>query len=311
MKITKYNRKKDAIASNSNASSSSSYSSSGIVAQSQNTTPTLEKHTLWGQQFDGTSDVSGDITNAGNIEANGDITVNSSTDTEGKTIGGNIKADGNVACKQLDADNINGKDINASNSITTSGYINASNSITTSGYINADGNISGNKITGGYISSTGNMSCVNLNARSNVNAKNANISNDIITKNLTVTGQAHFFQFVIDKIRSIGGAFIASPADGFDVGFVEKVDGGYRLYWKQNDGSKERINQWISGDQALCMNMNGAKVGSSHSVENKYYWALVVSTNAGTNPVDKLSNGKYIDSDHNLYNFYVAIQIIG
>lgn len=243
--------------------------------------------------------MSGDITNAGNIEANGDITVNSSTDTEGKTIGGNIKADGNVACKQLDADNINGKDINASNSITTTGNI------------TADGNISGNKITGKYISSTGNMSCVNLNARGNVNAKNANISNDIITKNLTVTGQAHFFQLVIDKIRSVGGAVIASPADGLDVDFVEKVDGGYRLYWKQNDGTKERINQWISGDQALCMNMNGAKVGSSHSVENKYYWALVVSTNAGTNPVDKLSNGKYIDSDHNLYNFYVAIQIIG
>ena len=297
MKITKFNRKKDASAANNSTTSSFSYSSSGIVAQSQINT-TLEKHTLWGQQFDGTSDVSGDITNAGNIEANGDITVNSSTDTEGKTIGGNIKADGNISGKQLDADNINGKDIIARNSITSSGNI------------TADGNISGNQITGnqltsnGAISAVGNISGNNISAKGDINATNANISNNITTKNLTVTGSAHFFQLVIDKIRSIGGAFIASPADGFDVDVVEKVNGGYRLYWKQNDGSKERINQWISGDQALCMNMNGAKVGTSHTIDNKYYWALVVSTNAGTNPVDKLSNGTtYIDTDHNLYNY--------
>lgn len=285
MKITKYNRKKDASANNSTASSS--YSSSGIVAQSQNTTPTLEKHTLWGQQFDGTSDVSGDISNAENIEANGDITVNSSTDTEGKTIGGNIKADGNIAGKQVNADNINGKAIIANDYITSKGNI------------TANGDISGQHITGSEITSNGNIS-----ARGDIIAKNAYIDNNLTTKNLTVTGSAHFFELVIDKIRSIGGAFIASPADGFDVDYVEKVDGGYRLYWKQNDGSKERINQWISGDQALCMNMNGAKVGSSHTIENKYYWSLVVSTNDGTNPVDKLSDGtSYIDADHNLYNY--------
>lgn len=294
MKITKYNRKKDVSGSNNSVAASSSYSSSGIVAQGQNNT-TLEKHTLWGQQFDGTTDVSGDITNAGNIEANGDITVNSSTDNEGKTIGGNITADGNIS----------GKDISASNSITSNGNIQGQNIYANNG-IDAQGDIhSQREIRADEdITADGDIYATNAYIDSEINATNANISNNITTKNLTVTGSAHFFQLVIDKIRSIGGAFIASPADGFDVDYVEKVDDGYRLYWKQNDGSKERINQWVSGDQALCQNMNGAKVGTSHTIQNKYYWALVTSTNVGTNPIDKLSDGTtFIDSDHNLYNY--------
>lgn len=299
MKITKYNRKKDVSAANNGTSSYYSYSSSGI-AQSQNTTPTLEKHTLWGQQFDGTTDVSGDISNAGNIEANGDITVNSSTDTEGKTIGGNITADGKVK-----ADKIEGKAIFASDSIDSNGYIQGQNIYANNG-IDAQGDIhsQGEIRADGDITSDGDIYATNAYINSEINATNANISNNITTKNLTVTGQAHFFQLVIDKIRSIGGAFIASPADGFDVDYVESVEGGYMLYWRQNDGSKERINQWVIGDQALCMNMNESKVGTSHSIQNKYYWALVTNTNDGASPTDKLSDGAtYIDSDHNLYNF--------
>ena len=38
-----------------------------------------------------------------------------------------------------------------------------------------------------------------------VNTANINASNKIVTKNLEVTGAAHFFELVIDQVRSVGG----------------------------------------------------------------------------------------------------------
>lgn len=108
------------------------------------------------------------------------------------------------------------------------------------------------------------------------------------TKNLEVTGSAHFFELVIDKVKAMGGAVLITPADGFDVNMVVQVEGGYQLYWRCDDGNgKQRDNMWKVGDQALCMSFNQAKVDSdgAHNTNNKYYWALVTEVSDSANPI--------------------------
>lgn len=108
------------------------------------------------------------------------------------------------------------------------------------------------------------------------------------TKNLEVTGAAHFFQMIIDKVKAMGGALLVTPADGFDVDIVEKVSGGYKLYWRcQDESGHQRDNMWQVNDQALCMSFNRATIGESHAVSNKYYWSLVTEVSDSLAPVDK------------------------
>lgn len=100
-------------------------------------------------------------------------------------------------------------------------------------------------------------------------------SKDITTENLKVTKQAHFFELIIDKIKSAGGAVILSPADGFKVDIVQDKGLSWRLLWKAEDGEKAINNMWEDGDQAICQTFNNAQVGGNYNVSNKYYWALV------------------------------------
>lgn len=110
-------------------------------------------------------------------------------------------------------------------------------------------------------------------------------SGTIKTKNLEVTGSAHFFELIIDKVKSAGGAALFTPADGFEVDLVALVNGNYRLFWRCRDaGGKQRDNMWRKGDQALCMSFNQASVGTSHNVANKYYWALVTGVSDNSSP---------------------------
>lgn len=116
-----------------------------------------------------------------------------------------------------------------------------------------------------------------------------NITNEdtITTKNLNVTGQAHFWELVIDKIKACGGSIIATPADGFSVDSFKTDTDTITLYWRAegNDG-KAKNNMWIAGDQAICQSFNQAKVGTQHNISNKYYWALV--TDAGMDTVNDI-----------------------
>ena len=47
-------------------------SSSGF-SNSKNVTASLDTHNIWGQPFNGTEDVSGDLRNVGNVTASGNI----------------------------------------------------------------------------------------------------------------------------------------------------------------------------------------------------------------------------------------------
>ena len=58
-----------------------------IKSYSNSSSPSLTSHNIWGQPFDGTNDVTGDMQNVGSITATG-----------------NIQTDGDIIIKQLDTD---------------------------------------------------------------------------------------------------------------------------------------------------------------------------------------------------------------
>ena len=188
----------------------------------------FEPHYLWGQYFDDTQDINGDMTVDGHIQAN----------------------------------TIEAEDINVTNEL------NAIRGIF-------------NELTAGT-GNIENLSGDSLNYRL-ATLMQAYISqleaDDITTKNLTVTGTAHFFELIIDKLRASGGAYIFTPADGFKIDKVEAISGGYRLYFKSTDNERHIWNMWRPQDQAICRSFNQAQPGTSYNISNKYYWTLVTNTN--------------------------------
>lgn len=101
-------------------------------------------------------------------------------------------------------------------------------------------------------------------------------------KDLTVTGSAHFFELVIDKIKAAGGTYIFSAANSFNVERVAVGSDVVRLYWLAEANGNGSMNTWEVGDQAISMDFNRAKVGSTFSASNKYWWALVTATSGNT-----------------------------
>ena len=104
--------------------------------------------------------------------------------------------------------------------------------------------------------------------------------------NLTVTGSAHFFELIIDKLKSVGGTVILSAANA-TIDKVESVSGGYKLWWRKedNDRAKAISNDFKVNDQVICQSFN-AQTGISHNVSNKYYWRLVTAVGDGSTTID-------------------------
>lgn len=256
--------------------------SSGF-SNSKNVTTSLDTHNIWGQPFNGTEDISGNLQNVGSITASG-----------------NIQTEGDIIIRQLDEEQqvVNDGDFTISvedkaatfsgkDKYTFDGAIEGTD-------IEANGNLD---VTG---ASTMNGVTVNGDATFNVDIEvggwsnlNEVISNNITnsdtikTKNLEVTGSAHFFELIIDKIKAAGGAVLFTPANGFKVDIVESVTDGYKLYWQADDGSGNQAdNMWKVNDQALCMSFNQAKEGTSHNISNKYYWSLVTAVSDTNQPVN-------------------------
>ena len=256
-------------------------SSSGF-SNSKNVTTSLDTHNIWGQPFNGTEDVSGNLYNVGSITASG-----------------NIQTEGDIIIRQLDEENqvVNDGDLTISvkdraatfsgkDKYTFDGAIEGTD-------IKANGNLD---VTG---ASTMNGVTVNGDAAFNksievkgqsklndVSSNNITNSDTIKTKNLEVTGSAHFFELIIDKIKAAGGAVLFTPANGFKVDIVESVTDGYKLYWQADDGSGNQAdNMWKVNDQALCMSFNQAKEGTNHNISNKYYWSLVTAVSDTNQPV--------------------------
>lgn len=249
---------------------------------SGNSSTTLESHRIWGQLFDGTNDVTGDMQNVGSITATG-----------------NIQTDESVIIKQLDADGneVEGGDLTISvedKKAKFSGkdqYVFDNQIKSDSAEIDSKLNVNGTtNLKDLNVSSDAEFkSSITVEGDSNLtNVTSTNITNSdtIKTKNLEVTGSVHFFELIIDKIKAAGGAVLFTPANGFKVDIVESVIDGYKLYWQADDGSGNQAdNMWKVNDQALCMSFNQAKEGTNHNISNKYYWSLVTAVSDTNQPV--------------------------
>lgn len=97
----------------------------------------------------------------------------------------------------------------------------------------------------------------------------------VTTKRLEVTGAAHFFQLVIDEVRSVGGRVVLSMAS-CEARRIVEYTGFYRVYFVAEDDGKSVTNEWAVGDLAICQSFN-AGIGTHENVSNKYYWRKVVS----------------------------------
>ena len=100
------------------------------------------------------------------------------------------------------------------------------------------------------------------------------VARDVTTKNLEVTGAAHFFQFIIDQVRSVGGRVVLSCASCEVRKVIEYTD-YYRVFFVAEDDGSQVTNEWAVGDLAICQSFNVGS-GTHENVSNKYYWRKVV-----------------------------------
>ena len=118
-------------------------------------------------------------------------------------------------------------------------------------------------------------------------------TNEIVTDKLTVNKSVHFFELVVDKIRSVQGTQMNTAANCV-IDYVEAYDSDlnlvdmtadninfYRIYWRNTDDDGRTIkNEWLPFDQAICSTFN-VKEGTTQNASNKYYWRLVNGTDNG------------------------------
>ena len=207
------------------------------------------------------------------------FSVGNGSSTTSRSNAFEVQNDGTAIAHTFQSSVVNTKTIN-SETINNTGILNTS-------YATIDNDLTvGNSVT---------TKTINADVGNIKDIYSDNITNKkmIKTKDLTVTGTAHFFELVIDKIKAAGGAALFTPADGFDIDVVEAVENGYKLYWRCEVDGKVRQNMWQVNDQAICMSFNQAKVGVSYNVSNKYYWSLVTAVSEYDKPVTLSDGNKY------------------
>lgn len=132
-----------------------------------------------------------------------------------------------------------------------------------------------------------------------ITAQNINNTDTIKTKNLEVTGLAHFFELMIDKVRSVGGKMILSAASAEIAQVANPLtptngDNVYRCYFRATDGEKTIDNCFEVGDMVICQTCN-LRQGSQTNASNRYYWRVVKSVSTEPNT--------YIKNDEQTYHF--------
>lgn len=225
------------------------------------------------------------------------FSVGNGTSTTSRSNAFEVQADGTALAPTfqsgtVNTTTINSATINNSYNMVNGGNITNNGNITNTGTLKTSYATVDNDLTVGKTVTT---KTINADVGNIKDIYSDNITNKkmIKTKDLTVTGTAHFFELVIDKIKAAGGAALFTPADGFDIDVVEAVENGYKLYWRCEADGKVRQNMWQVNDQAICMSFNQAKVGVSYNVSNKYYWSLVTAVSEYGKPVTLEDGNKY------------------
>ena len=178
----------------------------------------------------------------------------------------------------------NGKqDVNGD--ITTDGNVNFHGNLNFLGEYDPDDDLRGNLNIGNVNAENGHFKEMNTDL---LKAAEAYINN------LTVTGSAHFFELIIDKIRSVGGAIMLTPGDGFELwGYNLSGENNINLWWVCDDVKGVKYNHWQVGDQALCKSFDESVIGESTYTSNKNWWAKVVGVNESSTWCVKLGADEY------------------
>lgn len=254
IEIISYSKKKNT----SNTIGTGNISGGGTMTN-KNGVGKLEQHLLWGQPFNGTEDVKGDMVGVGNISADNV----SAKDIEVKK----IKADSGKV-ENIEGKNLDYKEVKADNLTSTTGTIDNITSTTA----NTD------TITS-KVANTEKINADNANV-GNLTANNASITSltgdNAVIGNLTVTGAAHFFKLSIDEVQATQGQIIVTPANAK----IDKVDvldnGDFKCSWRNEQEGKKIENCFAEHDFAVCQTMNVAE-GVTYNAANKFYWRKVQS----------------------------------
>lgn len=123
---------------------------------------------------------------------------------------------------------------------------------TNTGNLYYNGVVNVNSLLSNY-ATIGNLSGTDLDF-TNADIDNLN-SSDAIIENLTVTKAAHFFELIIDQIKSTQGQIIITAANA-KLDRVTQSSGYFRCYWKNTDGDRTIYNQFSLNDLVVCQSFN-------------------------------------------------------
>lgn len=254
--------------------------SSSTSTQSTINTGNFIGRNLWGQYFDDTQDINGTMYVEGSVNVKEDVNISGTL---------RVGASGSWDAESQTLTAVNGFFSNAEIETLTGGTANLNE-------------VNANSITSNNINNSGKIVTNELEAQSLTAAQgyiHTLTSDNIWTKDLTVAGSAHFFELVIDKIKSVGGNALLTPADGFELYAWETATSplGHTLilYFLAADDNNSIKNMWEVGDQALIQNFNQANVGTNYNIHNTYFWSIV--KNVSSVPY------QYIEDDDHLLNF--------
>lgn len=260
IEIISYSKKKNT----SNTTGTGNSSGSGTTTN-KNGTGKLEQHLFWGQPYDGTQDVKGDMVGVGNISA--DNVSAKGVETK------KIKAD-NAKIENIEGENLDYRGVKAENIVSTTGTIENIKSTTT----NTD------TITS-KVANTEKINADNANI-GGLTANNASITSltgdNAVIGNLTVTGAAHFFKLSVDEVQATQGQIIVTPANAK----IDKVEvlgnGDFKCSWRNEQEGRKIENCFAEHDFAVCQTMNVAE-GTNYNAANKFYWRKVQSVGTDGN----------------------------
>lgn len=255
IEIISYSKKKNTTSNTTGTGNSSG----GGTTSNKNGVGKLEQHLLWGQPFDGTEDVKGDMVGVGNISA--DNVSAKGVETK------KIKADSGKV-ENIEGESLDYRSVKANNLTSTTGTIDNLTSTTA----NTD------TITS-KVANTEKINADNANI-GDLTANNASITSltgdNAVIGNLTVTGAAHFFKLSIDEVQATQGQIIVTPANA-KIDKVEVLDNGdFKCSWRNEQEGKKIEQTFAEQDFAVCQTMNVAE-GVTYNAANKFYWRKVQS----------------------------------
>lgn len=208
----------------------------------------LEPHTLWGQTFDGTQDVDGDMTNVGNLTMSGTAYIGS---------GANVSGDVTVT-----SGCVNTPCLSATNITATSGVISnmSANTISTTSLSAISGYIQSLFATDAVIDSL-------------TVTKAAHFFKLVIDEVRSTQGQI---------LVSPSNGLIDYVETYTNTQYGDKV---YVCHIRRNEGNKAIYGTFEIGDLVVCQTLNLASGTTSYS-GNRFYWMPCVDTGETETLVD-------------------------